>query len=472
MLDEIQWLGVDAVWLMPISPSPSEHKYDVTDYYSVDESYGTLDDFWLLTRECHSRDMKVIVDLVMNHTSSEHSWFVSSANDPQGQHAHYYSWRDCPPTDLSEEMLSRWHRHANGRYYYGYFWSGMPDLNYDNPLVRDEMKRVAAFWIEQGVDGFRLDAARHIYNPGEGFCPDQQTAQTSNIAWWSEFKTFCEHHNPRLTLTAEVWDTPEVRTAYATVFDSLFHFDLGGDPDAQVFSLISGKLDPNAWASSMQEYYSTLRRKAPNCSDVPFICNHDMDRAASILEGIDQLKLSASIYLTLPGIPQVYYGEEIGMSGHRTATDKHDNNRRTPMLWGEDCPGHTSWIASPDNNGTKPFSEQKKDPDSLLNHYRQLIRLRRSTPSLSWGTFEAVETGSMNLLAYQRKTPEETALVLHRVGPGPIEIDAYKNFGKVVFKSGCYKDGSASQVGSLIQVSLETDTAALRSPERRNEADG
>src|SRR5690606_33586758 len=161
-LDHLQDLGVKGLWLMPIIPSPSYHGYDVTDYYAVNPDYGTMEDFQQLLEEAHRRDIRVIIDLVLNHTSSRHPWF-QAASTPGSEYHDWYVWREDDPGTLGPWGAQAWHRATNGLYYYAIFWDQMPDLNYANPAVQEEAKKITSFWLEEvGVDGFRLDAVRYL----------------------------------------------------------------------------------------------------------------------------------------------------------------------------------------------------------------------------------------------------------------------------------------------------------------------
>lgn len=182
---------------MPLNPSPSYHKYDVTDYYQVDPQYGNLNDFRTLMKEADRKGIKVIMDLVINHSSSEHPWFKEGSVNPQSKYHDYYVWAD-ENTDLEEKGSwgqQVWHKNPNGEgYFYGTFWSGMPDLNFDNPEVRKEMIKVGKYWIQQGADGFRLDAAMHIFKG------QTKEGADKNIAWWNEFRSEMEKVNPNVYL--------------------------------------------------------------------------------------------------------------------------------------------------------------------------------------------------------------------------------------------------------------------------------
>ncbi len=215
-------LGVTGLWLMPIHPSPSYHGYDVTDYYAVNPDYGTLDDFKRLLNEAHKRGIRVSIDFVINHTSIEHPWFVAS-KDPTSNKRDWYVWADSPGDYLGPWGQKVWHPALGGGYYYGIFWDGMPDLNHNNPQVVEEVKKIAKFWLELGVDGFRVDGARHLIEDGEA---QADTAQTH--AWYKQFRPFYKAINPQAMVVAEVWTSSfsVVKYTKGDETDLAFNFDL------------------------------------------------------------------------------------------------------------------------------------------------------------------------------------------------------------------------------------------------------
>ncbi|WP_121612603.1 alpha-amylase family glycosyl hydrolase [Mesobacillus foraminis] len=418
-------LQVNGMWLMPINPSPSYHKYDVTDYYSIDPEYGTLKDFKNLTKEADQRAVKVLMDLVVNHTSSEHPWFEEASKDPNSPFRDYYIWSD-ETTDLNEKGSwgqQVWHKNPNGDgYFYGTFWSGMPDLNFDNPKVREEIIKIGKFWLNQGADGFRLDAALHIF---KGETPE---GAEKNIEWWNEFRDAMKQTNPDAYLVGEVWDQPEVVAPYYQSLDSLFNFDLAGKI---INSLKQGEDQGIAQAASAtDELYKTFN---PNKIDATFLTNHDQNRVMSELSGdVGKAKTAASILLTLPGNPFIYYGEEIGMTG-----EKPDELIREPFRWYEgNGTGQTSWETPVYNTGHNGVSveAQDKKKDSLLNHYREMIRVRQEHAELVKGNLESIQTGNSKILAYSRSYQNKSLQVYHNLSDETVTLILPQN-GKLIFSS-------------------------------------
>lgn len=403
-LDYLTDLGVEGIWLMPINPSPSYHKYDVTDYYSIDPQYGTLDDFKNFLDEAHKRDIKVIMDLVVNHTSKDHPWFQEALSSPDSAKRDWYIFAD-EQTNLNERgewNQQVWHGYRENKYY-GLFWEGMPDLNFDNPEVREEMIKIGKYWLEDiGVDGFRLDAAKHIYKEGEG---------EKNIVWWQEFSEEMHKVDEDVFLVGEVWDSPSITGSYMQDgLTSTFNFDLS----SKIISAVEQEKDTGIvnYLERVREYYASMDE---DYIDSIFLTNHDMDRVMSQLDGdINHAKMAASILLTLPGTPFIYYGEEIGMQGK-----KPDEYIREPMNWYIDPKGtsQTTWISSRYNRGENATSveAQFNDENSLYNHYKSLIHLRRSQDVLTLGEIESSSIKETGTIAYKRVYNDDSVLVIHNL---------------------------------------------------------
>lgn len=412
-------LGIDGIYLMPVNVSPSYHKYDVVDYFDIDPEYGTMDDFMTFLAEAHRRGIKVLMDLVINHTSSKNPWFIESAKSPDNLFRDYYHWagkdRDSLVLNGTSSWGSRlWHPLGDD-YYYGIFWDQMPDLNYDNPKVREEVKKIAKFWLEKGVDGFRLDAALHIYGAYES--PKGTNPAEKNLQWWNEFAAAAEEVNPDVYIVGEVWDKTVDKAPYFKGLDSVFNFDAGeaiiNIVNAGSSKAVSGK----GFSPWLEETYAEYAEAEPNFLDAPFLSNHDENRSMDRFGGdLAKAKLAAAIYLTLPGNPYIYYGEEIGMRG-----SKPDEKIREPFVWsGSQRPPETYWEPKENNVDTVPEEVQRKDPSSLLNFYKKMIRVRQSSEALMKGDFKALDTGSGAVAAYARSymeggTVKESVIVLHNL---------------------------------------------------------
>lgn len=401
-LDYIAGLGVDCIWLMPVAESPSYHGYDVTDYYKIEPDYGTNGDFKTFVGAAHRRRIKVLVDLVLNHTSSQHPWFQEALRDSTSTHRSWFLWSKTPGNN--------WHKSpVRDEYYYGLFWSGMPDLNYNNSAVLAEMKKVARFWLkDMGVDGFRLDAVRHLIEEG-----DQVSNTPGTHAVLREFGGYVRQVAPKSYTIGEVWDsTGAILSYYPDQLDAYFAFPVSEALIAAVRSQKAGVLLPTVVRFQSAE---------PAWRWAPFQRNHDQTRTMTALGG-DSLgaRLSATILLTLPGLPFVYYGEEIGMTG-----DKPDERLRTPMQWARaPAAGFTtgkSWEALQPDSFTANVAAQERDTTSLLNLYRRLIHVRETSGALRNGILVPLETGTDAVVAYVRKDSTRVALVLANLGSTLVE---------------------------------------------------
>lgn len=405
-----QDLGVTGLWLMPVFSSPSYHGYDVTDYTTVNPDYGSNDDFRALVAEAHRRGVRVIVDMVLNHTSDEHPWFLDSASGPGAERRDWYIWADANPEYSGPQAQVVWHE-RDGDYYYGFFESGMPDLNLQNPEVTAALYEVARFWIEDmDVDGFRLDATRHYVEEGR---TQMHTAATH--AWLQEFYRYSMELDPELLTVAEVWDVSDVVATYVgTDVDLAFEFSLA---KAILLSVNEGGV--TALASALKE----LQRLYPRGGYATFLTNHDQDRVMNVFSRDEaKARLAATILLTLPGVPFLYYGEEIGMTG-----SKPDPQIRTPMQWtaGPQAGFTTGTPWQPVNEGydERNVEAQAADASSLLNHYRSLIALRQAHPALSSLNLHVLDSAGRTVLAYLRTTEEEAILVVLNLGMR--ETDAF-----------------------------------------------
>ena len=392
-LDYLKDLGVSGLWLMPIQPASSYHGYDVTDYDAVNPDYGTLADFKQLLAEAHKRGIRLIIDFVLNHTSDQHPWFVAS-QDPKSPFRSWYVWSK---TDPGQQY---WHSSASG-WYYGFFDEHMPDLNYTNPDVTAKMEDVARYWLQDiGVDGFRLDAAKYLIEEGTLV---QNSASTH--AWYKNFRPAYKQLNPQALTIGEVWDIAPTEADYAQgdQLDLTFEFDL-----AQ--SLILSARTARA-ADAIDSLTVDNNLFKPNQFGT-FITNHDQNRVISQLAGdVNKAKVAALMLLTSPGVPFIYYGEEIGMLGL-----KPDEEIRVPMQWTAGAnAGFTTgqpWEALNPDYGNRNVATESSDPNSLWSLYRALIQLRNQHAALRVGDFHAVTSTSSAVFSILRVSQGEAVLVL------------------------------------------------------------
>lgn len=392
-------LGVTGIWLMPIMPSPSYHGYDVTDYYNIHPDYGTLDDFRQLIEEAHKRGIAVIIDLVLNHTSTQHPWFLESQKQTSSYN-NWYVWEDENPNFRGPDGQTVWYP-KNGRYYYALFWSEMPDLNYANPVVTAQMYDVTRFWLEEmNVDGFRLDAIKYIYANGPA---QENTAETH--AWLQMYHDYVKSIKPDAVLVGEAWTSTTLSAQYVPdEVDIVFEFDLA---TTLVRSASFGL--PRTLIPMLETVLSTY----PVNQYAVFATNHDQNRLLSQVRGkVESAKLAAYVYLTLPGVPFIYYGEEIGMAGQ-----KPDELIRTPMQWNaeSDTAGFTTgtpWQDLNNDTDTANVADQQADGDSLWNVYDQLIDVRHNNSALRTGDLTMITSNSRKVLSYLRTDSEQNLLVI------------------------------------------------------------
>jgi alpha-amylase len=402
-------LGVGGLWLMPIAESPSYHGYDVTNYRAVEPDYGTAEDLRAFLDAAHERGIKVIVDLVLNHSSIDHPWF-KDARTPGSEHDDWYVWEDEQPTWLGPGGQVVWHPEGK-RWYYGVFWEGMPDLNLRNPETTAELEDAARFWLDEvGVDGFRLDAAKHLIEDGK----DAQTNTPETKAWLAGFKDSVDAVDPDALLVGEVWDPPAIAAPYVPdSLDMTFDFGLA---TAIRLAIQNGRAAP--LKTGLRD---TLGAWPPN-QNASFLTNHDQTRIMTELGGdVDAARLAAFILLNAPGTPFVYYGEEIGMTG-----TKPDERIRTPMRWTTEEPAAgfsevEPWQPLSEDPPEINVASQSDDPDSLLATYRDLVRVRNATPALRRGSTTLVDGGAEPVIGWLRTTGEETLLVVVNVSDEPVD---------------------------------------------------
>ena len=420
-LDYISDLGCNGIWLMPIMPSPTYHKYDTTDYEAVDEAYGTADDFKELASACHEKGIRLIIDVAMNHSSSQHPWFTQACeylaglkagekpDDTVCPYVDYYHFSDKQEgtTYYAVPGSSSW-------WYEGSFWSEMPDLNLKSPAVQKEFEEVADYWIDLGVDGFRMDAAMHY----------EENATNANCDILNKLYTYCKEKNPQFYMVSEVWASENViADYYASGTPSMFNFDAGTAKGALVNAVRKG--DPVSLVNSMLKYQNDFSAKNPDYIDAPFLSNHDMARIANTLvNDPDKIKTAAGLLMTMNGSPFVYYGEEIGMNSSGTK----DENKRIPMVWSKtDITGMTKGPADMDAGIESPFpaeDEQEKDKDSILSYYKNALRLRNQNPEIARGTIEKVESLCKDSQAAITKTYQDSTIgIVYNLGEGNDTVD-------------------------------------------------
>ncbi|MDR0290619.1 MAG: hypothetical protein LBI06_06770, partial [Treponema sp.] len=442
-------LGIEGIWLMPIMPSPSYHKYDVSDYKDIDPLYGSIEDFENLAAECNKRGIKIIIDLVLNHTSTQHPWFLNAKKavregNPDSQYVKYY-------TIGTERLAGRiWYpleRSPDGTQYYyeGNFSPDMPELDLDNPELRREITEIARFWFGKGAGGFRLDAVK-FFSLGDDL---------KNIEFLKWLNIECKKIKDDVYIVAENWSAiSSILSYYEAVNCFDFQFAEGSGYVAQA---ARGRNSVSQYTSRLETYQNLVLERNPNAITNPFISNHDMDRAAGYLTVDDHvMQVAANLYMLSCGSPFIYYGEEIGMKGNRGNTQT-DANRRLAMLWGDGDtvrdPMGSTFDKANQTNGT--VKGQLSRRDSLLNHYKKLIRLRRANPEIARGTVKALDFSDYNTFGgFVSDYMGSKVGVFHNTGEDEIIVDLRQytdeNFSAV---SGYAGKGRATLKGTVLTLS-------------------
>jgi glycosidase len=399
-------LGANCIWLMPISRSMSYHGYDVVDYYHVDPRYGTDEDFRQLMREAHRRGIHVIVDFVPNHSGSRNAYFQSALQGPTSPHRDWYRWSTVKPGLPGPWGQQAWHKSpVRDEYYYGVFWHEMPDLNYQTPAVLNEMKNVTRHWLtNMGADGFRFDAIPYLVEEGSQL---KHTRGTHDVL--RELGDAIRRVAPSSFTVGEMADGSAqiLESYYPDQLDAYFAFDVA-----------SGTLEA-ARTGVAAPFLNAVREansRFPAGRWSPFLTNHDQPRVMTVLDGDRaRARVAASAMLMLPGLPFVYYGEEIGMSG-----TKPDEQIRTPMQWSS-APGGgfttgTPWESPQPDWTVTHVQAQDRDPASLLNHYRRLIHFRNAHPALGSGDLAVGSASDSTVSVFLRRGPGETLLIVLNFG--------------------------------------------------------
>lgn len=410
-LDYIKAMGFNGIWLMPVMEAPSYHKYDTDDYYKIDPAYGTNEDFQVLLEEAHKRDINVIIDLVVNHSSSEHPWFkeaceylatLEEGEEPDAGECKYVDYYHFSRTRGSGYCLVK----DTDWYYEAVFNYTQPDLNLESEAVRGELEDIIEFWVGMGVDGFRVDAAAHFDETDHDF-----NREVLSFIYEKGLSL-----NDDFYLVSEVWmDEANVAKYYSSKTPSFFNFD-SADNSGKIVRTAKGVSSAQGFVNAMEKYQKDYSTMNAAYVDAVFITNHDMTRVANQLtNSINEMKMACGLMMIMQGSTFVYYGEEIGMKSRGTG----DENKRIPFVWSEsDLAGMTNGPEAADKDIISDFAacdEQMKDPDSILNYYRRAIAFRNGFPSIARGTMKNIY-GDDNVGMLEKNYGDETILIVFNTG--------------------------------------------------------
>ncbi|WP_338664430.1 alpha-amylase family protein [Pararoseomonas sp. SCSIO 73927] len=461
-LDYIQGLGVTCIWLMPFQPSPQrDNGYDITDYYGVDPRYGTLGDFVEFTHGCHQRGMRVIMDLVVNHSSDQHPWFQEARRDPGSRYRDWYVWSDKRPANAEDGVVfpgvqkTTWTRDTEaGLYYFHRFYEFQPDLNTENPHVQAEILKIMGYWLQLGVSGFRMDAVPFVIAT-KGADVKKAAPRYDMLR---DLREFLQWRRGDAILLAEANVPPKLNEEFFGADGHRMHMMFNFPLNQNLF-LALASADTRPLAKALEG----TRDKPATAQWGVFLRNHDeLDlgrltekqrqavfeafgpdksmqlydrgirrRLAPMLKGDRRrYELATSLMLTLPGTPVIRYGDEIGMGDDLTLPEREC--ARTPMQWSTEPHGGFTKHDSPPNpvisGGPYGFEHlnvaaQRRDPASLLNWTERVIRMRKEIPEIGSGDYEVVQTDAKDVLALRYDWRGNSVLFLHNLGDEPREID-------------------------------------------------
>ena len=460
-LDYLGGMGVTAIWLMPFQPSPRrDDGYDVADYYGVDPRYGTLGDFVEFTHGCKQRGIRVLIDLVVNHTSNEHPWFQEARKDPQSKYRDWYVWSKKRPRDAKSGVVfpgvqkSTWDYDAEAKaYYFHRFYDFQPDLNTSNPEVQTEILKIMGFWLQLGVSGFRMDAVPFVIaQKGAGITKPQE--QYEMLRSFSQFLTWREGE---AIILGEANVLPGTDMKYFGAagerLQMMFNFEVNqhlfyglatGDSRPLVKAMRATKPRPATaqWGQFLRNHDELdLGRLEDQQRDAVFAAfgpDPDMRlygrgirrRLAPMLQGDRRrLELAYSLMMTLPGTPVIRYGDEIGMGDNLKLPER--NCARTPMQWStephggftkNDKPVLPVITAGPYGFEHVNVADQRREPNSMLNWMERIIRMRKEVPEIGWGDFSFIPTGAKEALAMQYDWRNNAVAFVHNLSGEPREI--------------------------------------------------
>jgi maltose alpha-D-glucosyltransferase/alpha-amylase len=455
-IDYLAGLGVTCLWLMPFQPTPNrDDGYDISDFYGVDPRLGTHGDFVELVRTATNRGLRVIVDLVVNHTSDEHPWFQEARSDPDSPRRDWYVWRDEPSDEpeglfFPDKETSNWaYDRKAGQYYLHRFYSFQPDLNINNEAVRDEIARIMGFWLALGVAGFRMDAVPALLEtaglPG-GDVKDPR-------AWLRDLRQFVTRRTGHAMLLGEANVDPQQLAQYFGDHGDMLHMEFAFLLNQHLWlALARGEAEPlemlirtlpslsadSSWATFLRNHDElTLDKLTAGQRQEVFaafgpdpdmqLYGHGLRRRAAPMLGGDgpRLRLAWSLLFSLPGTPIVLYGDEIGLGENLAIEDRYAV--RVPMQWSAERHGGFTTADEPVRPlADGPFApeqvnvyDQRRDPGSLLSFMHRVILARRARPEFGWGSVTLIESEAPSLLCHRCDWQGSTVVAVHNLGDAP-----------------------------------------------------
>jgi len=459
-LDYLAGLGVTCLWLMPFQKSPRrDDGYDIADYYQVDERFGTLGDFVDFTHEADQRGIRVMIDLVVNHTSDQHPWFQAARRDRHSKYRDYYLWSERKPKDAEQGMVfpgvqkTTWTRDAvAGQYYFHRFYKFQPDLNTHNPEVQEEIRKIMGFYLQLGVSGFRMDAMPFVIER-----KGASTRHTEHYAMLREFREFLQWRRGEAIILAEANVEPALSIDYFGDDGDRLHMMFNFWVNQRVFYGLA-----TSDARPLKRALEQTRARPPTGQWAHFLRNHDeldlgrLDpeqrqrvfdamgpeprmqlydrgirrRIAPMLDGDRRrLELAYSLLFTLPGTPVIRYGDELGMGDNLRLKER--NCARTPMQWSTEP--HAGFTRNDHpvlpviEDGPYGFhkvnaADQRRDPESMLNWTERIIRMRKEVPEIGWGKFTLIETDNHSVLAIRYDWRNNSVVTVHHLAGESCEV--------------------------------------------------
>ena len=443
-------LDVQGIWLSPIFTSPSYHKYDAKDYYQIDWRFGTEADLKELISLCRERNVKLILDLAINQTSTQHEWFVKfkearltgNTEDP------YYDFYACVTT--AEKLGGVTYQKLAGIdcWYECNFSGEMPELNFDNEAVRQAVLEIAKYYLDLGVDGFRFDAVKYIYYG--------DTARS--VAFWQWYMEELLKIKPDIYCVGECWSGDTEILEYYTAMNC-FNFAMS-QAEGVIASAAKG-FSLSQYTGYVTSMLSRIGEKNPDGMLMPFLSNHDMDRIGGVFVTENNMRMAANLYLLCSGSPVIYYGEEIGMRGSR-GSENTDANRRLAMLWGDDdlVKNPTGSTYDPSKQIRTTVADQMDDENSLYRYYCRLLNIRHRYPAIARGTYTAVSTSEKTFGGFLVEYQGEKLVLLHNTSTEAVTYDLSKckALEGMVIETLCEVIGvdTATREGTVITVGPQT----------------